>query len=454
MDLLLRLAEFLISQEQGRKQQQGQGTNSQEQLVAPSLTSTPTGGGSGAVGASSVSPSVVTSPSVAEYLRSMPKKSPVKSPLVKYRRMKQLRQQSPLRAAEKQQRNKVVTRLNFEPSQCSNMTAPAAQVEISSPPSLPLTHQSPNQPQLLAPSSSPGLISGSPSKASHNRAKASSIVSSAFANILPRPITAPRPSPSTFSAPKINTEKEKRKDKLPQKVHLVTVSKKSLKSSGSFSRLDLSNLFTAVNQNLKDVQTDGTEKLGDKEKESDIQQQQQELSQSPSLPFANTSAPSIPATLGSSTGPVSTSRQSSASEEHPTLSDPPSPLVPVTTISAASPSQSLAAIAGGGDPPQPSPLEQLASQVASHPLPQLPLPPPSVISSTAASQMYNAMMILYIIVCITWRVFLQDLILHVGCFACISETINFTDVFSWWVEQFSGWPVCYTTVELFMSSIL
>ena len=384
LDLLLRLAEFLICQEQSRRQQlcQVATASSQEQPMVSSLTSTPTGDGGEVVAISSVSPSVVTSPSVAEYLRSMPKKSTVKSPLLKYKRMKQLRQQSPLKAAERQQRKKVVTRLNFEPSQHSNTptsTVPETQVEAGAPSLLPPNHQSP---PLPAPT--PCSISDSPDKALHNNAKASGRVSKVFAAIAPRPSTATRPAENMVSAAKLNTEKEKKKDRPPQKVHLVTVSKKSLKSSGSFSRLDLSNLFTAVSQNLKDVRTEGSEKSGDKEKESDLQQQQQQMSRSPVLLATNTSASSVPATLISSTRAVATSRQSSASGNHTNPSDPPSPRVPVTTNSTAGPPQSLAPATAGGEPPHPSPLEQLASQVASH-----PLPPPSVTSSPAASQMYK-----------------------------------------------------------------
>ena len=174
------------------------------------------------------------------------------------------------------------------------------------------------------------------------------------------PLTSPQATPLEGTSPVAlsNTGRGKRnKMKEPQKTHLVTVSKKSLRSSGSFSRLDLSNIFTAVSQNLKDA---------------NMNKAQLEL------PATSNSSASVAPTTSS------TQRQSVVASPTPSRAQV-SILTPVGLTAQqplATDSGRAEALREGVTVSNPSPLEQLATEVVGHPL------TPANLTTSASSQMY------------------------------------------------------------------
>ena len=258
---------------------------------------------------------------MAEYIRSLPKRSPIKSPLAKYRRMKQLRQQSPLRMST-ERRHKVATRLVFESGQTSSNPSTAA--ESSTPSFLSVTPPSGIRRMTL-----PDLSQSAPQMRARDSAQDSLM-----------PIVSSPQTPLSSPVALGTTDKGKRsKMREPHRTHLVTVSKKSLRSSGSFSRLDLSNIFTAVSQNLKDANA------------SQAQTQ---------LPTTNSSSASV-------TQVTSSTQQSVAVSSHGQMS--------ILTTAGNPSQQSLTTDSGRTESQRertavsnPSPLEQLATQVVGHPL--------------------------------------------------------------------------------------
>lgn len=334
------------------------------------LASTPTG-------ASASCPSLTTSPAVAEYIRSLPKRSPIKSPLAKYRRMKQLRQ-SPLRMSAERRHSKVATRLNFDSGQ-SNTTSAAvalsntrATTAVGGVRAVVLTSSSLTTPPAQQTGSLLSNLSQSAPLPGHTYSRPDTVVPVATGSVMSSQMeTSPVSS-------RINpTSKERKRKASQQKTHLVTVSKKSLRSSGSFSRLDLSNIFTAVNQNLQDASTD--------REKGPLAQQSAQLAATSSICVA-------PSTVTSSTIPRQhTMGHLDLSSSHIAASISATSTLPTQQTLIAGSSNG-----GGGvemTAANPSPLEQLASQVAGHSLPPINSLPTNMIS--AKSQMYVC-----IIVCI------------------------------------------------------
>ena len=302
------------------------------------------------------SPVVLSSPAVTEYIRTLPKKSPLRSPLSKYRRMKKLRQ-SPLKTPSPLTRPKPVRlQFNLQPSVHHSPVLQDVGVSDTSP---------------VAPSISSPLTSC-----------ASALNMDALASVpsvrVLHPLLNPAPQSEVFSIAKHNADRKKSKPK-KQKVHLVTVSKKALKNSGSFSRLRLHDLFRTVSENLKDVAT--SEHAGGMAGEA--------MSEDPLVPPvpvpATDSSPSVPPQDGSS--PLlllqKQQREARAMQVVPQVSHPESPQVPSTVAQSTSSSNMahhrpvtvtvLPSISTIGKSPVavsttaqvvPSPLEKLASTVA------------------------------------------------------------------------------------------
>ena len=204
---------------------------------------------------------LLSSPAVIHYMKTLPKKSPIKSPLAKYRRMKQLRP-SPLKtihattASLTNLHSSIPTKPTFTASQLSPLShfSPAisssifdTNITLIPPVSQSMQNFTPLSQQLLSTSTT--------------TQSSSTTVSSPL--ILTTGVTSvSTSSPETFSLTKLNAEKKGR-EKPPAKVHhLVTVSKKSLRHSGSFARLRLHDLFQSVNDNLKEAKTDDKEEKG------------------------------------------------------------------------------------------------------------------------------------------------------------------------------------------------
>ena len=161
----------------------------------PSSITTPTH----RLSATPSSSSLISSPVVIQYMKSLPKKSPIKSPLTKYKRMKHLRP-SPLKG---KQSATVIHRikpiqLQFPPVQGKSPTA---------------------------------------TESSSNRRS------------LPQNATA-----------KNKTQSGKEKDQSKKTPHLVTISKNCLAQSGSFTGLRLDDLFQSVSNNFKGIQSKFTDK--------------------------------------------------------------------------------------------------------------------------------------------------------------------------------------------------
>ena len=238
-------------------------------------------------------PSFRTSPVVREYMRSMPKRSPMKSPLIKYRKL-QKQQISPLRMSSSHpspntrmtllsQSKKPIkrTRLIF-PNASEVASVNSSSFSVSSPPPLP-------QPIV---SSSGGQKSNSSSSIAHisevltlpeslpvdtvgttmqigSEHLTNNILSSSYQETIPVISTSTilpsqamidltgikQQNTEEFSIAKLNSDKEKKtRDKSGKVHHLVTVSKKSLNLTGSFSHLRLGDLFKSVQDNLVDIE--------------------------------------------------------------------------------------------------------------------------------------------------------------------------------------------------------
>ena len=238
-------------------------------------------------------PSFRTSPVVREYMRSMPKRSPMKSPLIKYRKL-QKQQISPLKISSSHpspnarktllsQSKKAIKRTRLVFPDASEITSVnSSSLSVSSPPPLPPT---------IASSSSGGQKTNSSSSITHisevlippeslpldtvgttmqigSDNLTDNIPSSSYQETFPAHSTSTiLPSQpmidltgikeqniEQFSLAKLNSDKEKKtRDKSGKVHHLVTVSKKSLKLTGSFSHLRLGDLFKSVQDNLVDV---------------------------------------------------------------------------------------------------------------------------------------------------------------------------------------------------------
>ena len=210
------------------------------------------------------SPVVLSSPAVTEYMRTLPKKSPLKSPLSKYRRMKRLRQ-SPLKTPSPLARSKPV-RLQFN-LQPSVHHSPVQGVDVSDAPPIVANDFPPLTSCPSVPLPMDTLVSVPSVRVVH-------------------PLLNAAPQSEVFSITKHNADRKKSKPK-EQKVHLVTVSKKALKNSGSFSRLRLHDLFRTVSENLKDVAgcEDGGGVAGEVLTEDPLV---------PPMPAATDSSPNIP----------------------------------------------------------------------------------------------------------------------------------------------------------------
>ena len=204
---------------------------------------------------------LLSSPAVIHYMKTLPKKSPIKSPLAKYRRMKQLRP-SPLKtihattASLTNLHSSIPTKPTFTASQLSPLShfSPAisssifdTNITLIPPVSQSMQNFTPLSQQLLSTSTTTQSSSTTVSSPLIFTTGVTSVSTS---------------SPETFSLTKLNAEKKGR-EKPPAKVHhLVTVSKKSLRHSGSFARLRLHDLFQSVNDNLKEAKTDDKEEKG------------------------------------------------------------------------------------------------------------------------------------------------------------------------------------------------
>lgn len=324
------------------------------------------------------SPVTLSSPAVVNYMRSLPKKSPIKSPLAKYRRMQRLRQ-SPLKTPSPLSRPKPI-RLQFD-IQPSPHGSPSPDVGVSDAP--------PIAPSISSPLSSCGSVPP----------LVDTIIPIPSAGAL-HPLLTP-PASEVFSITKHNADHKKSKPQ-QQKVHLVTVSKKALKNSGSFSRLRLIDLFKTVNENLKDATSseDGggvagevlpedpldPSLLGVSDNPASTQQQdgsspllmlQQQHKQSRAshitaiFPVCHTVSPQVSSTLSQVV-------LSPGSVRHP-------PTVTATVLPAVSATgRSQAAVATTAQA-TPSPLEKLASKVATSGSLTQWVPPAS--SATGSSQM-------------------------------------------------------------------
>ena len=193
-----------------------------------------------------------------------------------------------------------------------------------------------------------------------------------------QPLLSAAPQSEVFSIAKHNADRKKQKPK-KQKVHLVTVSKKALKNSGSFSRLRLNDLFRTVSENLKDVAAseDGGGVTGEVLPEDPLV---------PAMPAAVERSPSVTPQEGSSPLLMLQKQQREARAPHivTQVSCPGSPQVSLA-MSQNTPSSSMAqrpssvtvtvlpSISTIGSSPVavstsaqavPSPLEKLASTVA------------------------------------------------------------------------------------------
>lgn len=238
-------------------------------------------------------PSFRTSPVVREYMRSMPKRSPMKSPLLKYRKL-QKQQISPLKMSSLHpspnarktllsQSKKAIkrTRLVF-PNASEVASVNPSSLSVSSPPPLPPTIVSSSGGQKNNSSSSITHISevvttpeplpmdtvGTTMQIGSNHLT-DNLSSSSYQETIPVLSTSTifpsqpmidltgikEQNTEQFSLAKLNSDKEKKtRDKSGKVHHLVTVSKKSLKLTGSFSHLRLGDLFKSVQDNLVDVE--------------------------------------------------------------------------------------------------------------------------------------------------------------------------------------------------------
>lgn len=198
------------------------------------------------------SPSVLTSPTVLEYMKTLsPRRaSPIKSPLSRYKRLKQ----SPLKNSSRARVNLlgpvpkpvVVSVPGHSPASSlspSSLTTPiggssmrTSRRSLDRPLPLPTSGTSPQGNLSLPPFTSPVAPSN-----------------------LPRAGTST--SPDDFSLvrhnARINRDRERQPTTKPH--HLVTVSKKALKHSGSFSQLQLADILYSVATNLQAAQSKSVE---------------------------------------------------------------------------------------------------------------------------------------------------------------------------------------------------
>lgn len=345
--MLLRLAHFLISERHSSNQSQEQSRGSPHFTTLPERTRM----------------AASQSSTVAQYLQSLQRKSPITSPLSKYRKLKH--QRSPLRRhlsplKRHHSSRKVVTRL-FEPDKQPGVVKASVDTSSVTPVHPVLTSSSTQHSQTT-----PHTIQSSTAPI----VSQSSIFSTGLKElgVSPSSVSPSSVSPGAQLA-RLTPDNHK---KPSQKQHLVTVSKKSLDNSGSFTRLDLSDLFTVVNQNLKQAEKHSAGPV--------VNKNQLMVSEAQQASLAALRPPPLPVSP-----PVSQSCNlegvMSSSSSLPVSSSVPS-------ITGATPSSSSAPLTWGSAP-QPSPLEQLASKVISqhhnHPPPRITAPQP--IHHSDSSQM-------------------------------------------------------------------
>ena len=235
-------------------------------------------------------PSFRTSPVVREYMRSMPRRSPMKSPLIKYRKL-QKQQISPLRMSSSHlspNARMALLSQSKKPIKRTRLIFPNASEVASVNPSSPSVSSPPPLPPPIV-SSSGGQKSNSSSSIAHisevltspeshtvgttmqigSEHLTDNISSSSYQETIPVLSTSTilpsqamidltgikQQNTEEFSIAKLNSDKEKKtRDKSGKVHHLVTVSKKSLNLTGSFSHLRLGDLFKSVQDNLVDLE--------------------------------------------------------------------------------------------------------------------------------------------------------------------------------------------------------
>lgn len=209
---------------------------------------------------------VHSSPKVTEYIRSLPRRgSPRKSPLTKYRR---LRNRSPLKPTLQRQAAKRV-RLDFS-DVCESETP---EVQQEAPSSVSATEQ-PIRPPLASTdnpqvSASPGTVRQQSLPVNPPANQLSSLSPLSAASNAPAQLKQSTPSQST--SPTVMSIMQVHSSKTPevvqlsrvtspskkQKFHVVTVPKNSLKGCGSFGSLALPNLFSAASESVGHKQKSG-----------------------------------------------------------------------------------------------------------------------------------------------------------------------------------------------------
>ncbi len=168
----------------------------------PSLLATPTD----RMSSTTTPTSLISSPVIIQYMKNLPKKSPMKSPLAKYKRLRP----SPLKGRQ---------------SMTSSLNHRIKPIQLQYP---------------VLPNKSPSTL---PYKES---------------SIKPHPSTVHTNTSTTTCTSK--SRGHSCKDKKKKTPHLVTISKKCLSQSGSFTGLRLDDIFQSVNDNFKGVQSKNNNK--------------------------------------------------------------------------------------------------------------------------------------------------------------------------------------------------
>ncbi len=213
--------------------------------------------------AASSTPVVHSSPKVAEYIRSLPRKSPRKSPLSKYLR---LRNRSPLKPTLHSQLVTKRVRLDFSDADqggVSNMQpeVPSSSSELFPAPmavaGLPRVTVSVVAPQpTLPPKSVTNQLSSlTPQSASQSSTPPSAHLQSVSASSSPTLMSVMQVHSS--KAPEVVQLSRAESPPNQRKFRVVTVPKNSLEGCGSFGSLVLPNLFSAASESVCHKQKPG-----------------------------------------------------------------------------------------------------------------------------------------------------------------------------------------------------
>lgn len=203
----------------------------------------------------------ILSPTVKEYMKSLAKRSPhkniIKSPLTKYKRLQKC---SPLKFSYSANPNSLRNSKNLtKPVKRTRLTFPSTSTLIP-PPSPPTTVASSDLLNLLTLTSSTPTVNTNTGITTTGSISSTGITtdsitstSTTVSSILPN-ITSHIPQSQnfidlTYKEPAGSVTKQTN-----QKQHLVTLSKNSLMSTGSFGNLRLNELFQSVHENLKDTE--------------------------------------------------------------------------------------------------------------------------------------------------------------------------------------------------------